>query len=115
MIETREEFDHTVAMMEALDRRAESGEARSREEETLLALLEQLVTDFDDQVELPSVEPCKTIQFLMEQRGLRQADLLTVFGSRSVASDVVSGKREPSKAHVRKLAAFFRVSTDLFL
>jgi HTH-type transcriptional regulator/antitoxin HigA len=51
----------------------------------------------------------------MEQRGLRQADLLPVFGSRSVASDVLAGKREPSKAHIRKLADFFHVSPELFL
>jgi HTH-type transcriptional regulator/antitoxin HigA len=55
------------------------------------------------------------IAFLMEQRDLRQADLLPVFGSRSVASDVLAGKREPSKAHIRKLADFFHVSPELFL
>jgi len=38
-----------------------------------------------------------------------------VFGSRSVASDVINGKREPSKAHIRKLAELFRVPADLFL
>jgi HTH-type transcriptional regulator/antitoxin HigA len=51
----------------------------------------------------------------MEQRDLRQADLLPVFGSRSVASDVLAGKREPSKAHIRRLADFFHVSPELFL
>ena len=51
----------------------------------------------------------------MEHRGLRRADLLPIFGSRSVASDVLAGKREPSKAHIRKLAEFFHVSADLFL
>jgi antitoxin component HigA of HigAB toxin-antitoxin module len=40
----------------------------------------------------------------MSQRGLRPSNLLPIFGSRRVASDVLSGKREPSKAHVRKLA-----------
>jgi HTH-type transcriptional regulator/antitoxin HigA len=55
------------------------------------------------------------IEFLMEQRGLRQADLLPVFGSRSTASDVLNGKREPSKAHIRKLAQFFRLPAELFL
>ena len=55
------------------------------------------------------------IAFLMEHKGLKQADLLPVFGSRSVASDVLNGKREPSKAHIRKLAEFFKVSPELFL
>jgi HTH-type transcriptional regulator/antitoxin HigA len=55
------------------------------------------------------------IRFLMDRRGLRQADLLPVFGSRSVASEVLSGKREPSKTHIRRLAGFFHVSAELFL
>lgn len=115
VIETREEFDRYVAMMEQLDRRAEMGAALSPEEEMLLALLEQLVKDYDDQIELPDVPPHKMIAYLMEQRGLRQADLLPIFGARSAASDVISGKREPSKAHIRKLADFFHVSPELFL
>ena len=55
------------------------------------------------------------LQFLMEQRDLRQIDLVPVFGSRSVASNVINGKRELSKAHIRKLAAFFHVSPEVFL
>ena len=51
---------------------------------------------------------------VMEALGV-PADLLPIFGSRSVASEVLAGKREPSKAHIRKLAEFFRVSADLFL
>jgi antitoxin component HigA of HigAB toxin-antitoxin module len=43
-----------------------------------------------------------------------KADLLSTFGSRSVASDVVSGRREPGKAHIRKLAKFFNLPTDVF-
>jgi HTH-type transcriptional regulator / antitoxin HigA len=115
IIETRDEFDRYVETMEALDCRAESGPPLSREEETLLALLERLVQDYDERVPLPDLEPAAVIRFLMEQKGLRQADLLPVFGSRSVASDVITGKREPSKNHIRKLAEFFRVRADVFL
>ena len=114
VIETREEFYRYVDAMEQLDRRAEKAPL-SPEELALLALLERLVKDYDDQVEIPNVPPHKMIQFLMDQRHLRQADLLPVFGSRSVASEVLNGKREPSKAHIRKLAEFFHVPASLFL
>ena len=114
VIETREEFDRYVETMEQLDRRA-AKEPLSPEELALLTLLERLVKDYDDQVELPEVPPHRMIRFLMEQRHLRQADLLPIFGSRSVASEVLAGKREPSKAHIRKLAEFFHVSAELFL
>lgn len=111
-IENEKEFDRLVAEMEELDRK----ENPTEEEETLSALLAILIQDYDDRhYPLPKLAPYKMIQFLMEQRGLRQADLLPIFGSRSVASDVIGGKREPSKVHVRKLAEFFRLPADLFL
>ena len=115
VIETRKEFDHYVAMMEQLDRRAENGKALSLEEETLVGLLEQLIQVYDDKIELPDVPPLRMLQYLMEQRGLRQADLLPVFGSRSIASTVLNGKRELSKTHIRRLAEFFHVSPEVFL
>jgi len=114
VIETREEFDRHVAMMEELDRRAGSGEALSPEEEALLTLIEHLVKEYDEKVELPRVEPYKVVRHLMEHKGLRQADLLPVFGSRSMASAVLSGKRELSKAHIRALADYFHLSSAAF-
>ena len=111
VIETDEEFDRLVEVMESLDRKPDA----TPEEAALRDLLEKLIEDYDDQFELPEVPPHKMIAFLMEHRGLRQADLLPIFGSRSVASDVLAGKREPSKAHIRKLAEFFHVAADLFL
>jgi HTH-type transcriptional regulator/antitoxin HigA len=111
VIETDEEFARLVEVMESLDHKPDA----TPEEAALRDLLEILIKDYDDQFELPEVPPHKMIAFLMEHRGLRQADLLPVFGSRSVASEVLAGKREPSKAHIRKLAEFFHVSADLFL
>jgi HTH-type transcriptional regulator/antitoxin HigA len=50
----------------------------------------------------------------MEEHGLRQRDLLDVFGSRGIASEVVSGKRAISKSQAKKLAVLFHVPADLF-
>jgi HTH-type transcriptional regulator/antitoxin HigA len=113
VIESREEFDRHVALMEELDRRAESGNA-SPEEQVLLVLLEHLVKEYDDRVELPTVAPYQIVAHLMEHKGLRQVDLVPVFGSRAVASAVLSGKRELSKAHIRGLAEFFHLSPATF-
>jgi HTH-type transcriptional regulator/antitoxin HigA len=115
VIETREEFDRYVATMEQLDRSVENGGAPSPEQNALLALLERLIQDYDDRVEMPEVPPLQILQYLMEQRDLRQADLLPIFGSRSVTSEVINGKREFSKAHIRRLADFFHVSPEVFL
>jgi HTH-type transcriptional regulator/antitoxin HigA len=115
VIETREEFDRYVQMMEDLDRRTTAGEPLAPEEEALLALLERLVQDYDDRIELPEVPPHEMVKFLMDQRGLRQAALVEVIGSRAQVSAMVSGRRGISKAQAKKLAEFFHVPADLVI
>jgi HTH-type transcriptional regulator/antitoxin HigA len=112
VIETDEELEHFVEILEALDT---SPRRLTREETAMQSLLEQLIQVYDDKIELPDVPPVRMLQYLMEQRGLRQADLLPVFGSRSIASTVLNGKRELSKTHIRRLAEFFHVSPEVFL
>jgi HTH-type transcriptional regulator/antitoxin HigA len=51
----------------------------------------------------------------VEQRELKQVDLVPVLGSRAQVSELVNGKRGISKAQVKKLAEYFRVSAELFL
>jgi HTH-type transcriptional regulator/antitoxin HigA len=91
------------------------GDVLSREELTLRELLEQLVKVYDNRIELPKPPPDDMIRYLMEEQGLKQADLVPIFGAPSIASDVINGKREPSKAHIRKAAEFFHISPAAFL
>jgi HTH-type transcriptional regulator/antitoxin HigA len=110
VIANDKEFDRMVAKLEELTFKKD----QTPEEIALAELLEKLIKDYDDMVELPDVEPYKIVLFLMEQRGLRQADLVPIFGSRSVASAVLNGKRELSKAHIRGLAEYFKLSPEVF-
>ena len=106
------EFDRMTKKLEDLTFRGKS----TAEETALAELLATLIQAYDERHHpLPQLPPHKMISFLMNQRHLRQADLLPVFGSRSAASDVLKGKREPSKAHIRKLSQFFKAPADLFL
>jgi HTH-type transcriptional regulator / antitoxin HigA len=112
VIESDDEFDRLSEKLEHLTFQKE----RTVEEETVAQLLLKLIQDYEDSHhELPNMAPHKLIQYLMEQRKLHQADLLPVFGSRSIASDVITGRRAPSKAHIRRLADFFKMPADLFL
>jgi len=115
VIRTDEEFDRTVAMLEKLDRRAESSEILSAEERELQALLACLIRDYDERIELPEASGLEVLRYLMEHGGITQAGLLPVFGSRSVVSAVLKGKRDLSKAHIRGLAKFFGLSPAAFI
>ena len=50
----------------------------------------------------------------MEENKLRQKDLLDIFGTESIASDVLNGKRELTKEHIRRLSKRFGVSPAAF-
>ena len=111
MIENDREREHFSEVLESLDR---LGRELTPEEKALDLLLARLIGDYDEKIDLPELPAHETIAFLMRQKGLKQADLLPVFGSGSVASDVLNGKREPSKAHIRRLAEFFDLSPATF-
>jgi HTH-type transcriptional regulator/antitoxin HigA len=115
MIQSDDEFDRLSAELEALDFIEEVRELDAEERE-LQALLALLCTEYEDRtVDPPTSTPLEVLKFLMEQNGLRPADLAEVFGSRAVTSQVLSGKREISKAHARRLADRFRLSVAAFI
>jgi HTH-type transcriptional regulator/antitoxin HigA len=51
----------------------------------------------------------------MEQNDLRQADLVSVFGSREHVSEVFNGKCAIGKAQAKALGEFFKASPELFI
>jgi HTH-type transcriptional regulator / antitoxin HigA len=113
VIETEKEYTRALEQVEAL---MDKGESRSHEETELYRLLIALVERYEEvYYPMEPVPPVEILQYLMEQRGLRQVDLVPIFGSSGYVSDVVNGRRGISKAHAKKLAAFFKVGADLFL
>lgn len=111
-IRSDEEFDRMVELMESIDRK----ENATPEENALSELLMKLIQDYDD-AEYPVFEssPDKALRALMEQRKLKQADLVPVFGSRGQVSAAVNGTRGISKAQAKKLAEFFHCSVKIFI
>lgn len=88
----------------------------SPEESRLLQLLTQLIEDYEDEhYPIEDAPPHEVLKFIMEQRDLKQSDLLDIFGSSGIASEVVNGKRSISKAQAKKLAERFKVSVELFI
>ena len=114
-IETDAEMDHFVEVMEGLSRAIARGEADPKKSRyTPCSPCSSRNTTIAS-IRFHKAIPYACCSSLMEQRGLRAADLTPVFGARSIASMVLNGKRELSKAHIRKLAEFFHVSPAPFL
>lgn len=112
VIHTEAENGRCTAVLERLLRKKN----RTAEEKRLAELLTLLIEQYEEQ-RYGLARPAGHIDILrhlMDANGLRQVDLLGVFGTASVVSEVLSGKRELSKAHIAKLSDRFHVSPALF-
>jgi HTH-type transcriptional regulator / antitoxin HigA len=112
VIETEAENEFYLAEVTKLMR---FGKSISPAQERLLKLLVNLIESFETQhYQLKSATPLEILTELVNDRGLKQKDLLPVFGSQGVASEVLNGKRGISKAQARALGEFFKVSPSVF-
>ncbi len=113
VIRTDDENVRIIAELQEFDKRSDKLTSEEREYCDLLTVLVEAFEQANYALE--GSTPSTRLRSLMEEHGLRQRDLLEVFGSRGVASEVVNGKRAISKAQAKKLAGLFHVPADLFL
>ncbi len=112
VITTEQENDRALSFVESLL----AEENLSPEKEQILRLLVSLIEKFEDEhYQLAASTPHSILLHLMEERGLRQTDLVSVIGSRGVVSEVVNGKRTISKSQAKSLGEFFHVDPSLFI
>jgi len=112
VIRTEKENEAYTEFLYELDQRSKRLTAAERE---LAELLTLLIEDFEEKrYRLPKAKPLDILRFLMEQHSLLQKDLVDVFGTRSIVSEVLSGKRELNKEHIARLSARFHVSPEVF-
>jgi HTH-type transcriptional regulator/antitoxin HigA len=114
-IETDAENAKALAVIDNLMSKGEN--KLSPEEDRLLRLLALLVEDYESRAHLIEFTsaPAVTLRELMREHELRQADLVSIFGSQGTVSQVLNGKREISKAQARKLSERFRLPLDIFI
>jgi HTH-type transcriptional regulator/antitoxin HigA len=112
IITTEAENDRALSIVESLL----SEQNLSPEKEQILRLLVSLIETFEDEhYQLASSTPHSILLHLMEEREIRQTDLVGIIGSRGVVSEVVNGKRAISKSQAKALGKFFHVDPSLFI
>lgn len=112
IIRTEKENDVYTEILYDLDRRSKKLTPAEKE---LAKLLTLLIEDFEERrYRLPRSKPLDVLHFLMDQHGLMQKDLVSVFGTPSIVSEVLSGKRKLNKEHIKRLSDRFHVSPELF-
>ena len=114
-IETEEANEQALGIVERLMDKGE--ENISPEEGRLMSLLVRWIEDFEDKA-YPMGEtstPLTILLSLIDDHRLKQKDLVDIFSSQSIVSDVLNGKRGISKATAKRLRARFNLPTDLFI
>ena len=102
-------------MAELLEALAANEKKQSLAMERFIETLTALIRQYEDEIEPdPEQSPAGVLKFLMEERGLRQIDLVPILGSKSYVSQILSGHRPISKDAAHKLAEFFHVSEYSF-
>ena len=112
VIHKEKENDRYLAILEELDRKDKLSPAEQR----LAELLTLLIEDFEERAyALKPAGPLEILAELMEANGLRQKDLVDIFGTPSIVSEVLNGKRGLTVDHIKKLSHRFRVSPEIFI
>ena len=72
--------------------------------------LGQLIATYERRRPMPKVSPVLLIKDIMAVHGLKQVDLIPQFGSKSLISEFLSGKRTLTKEQIIKLCKRFSLN-----
>lgn len=107
--------DHELYLERAYELMQMDIEPGSRESDEL-EVLSILIENYEKKeypIEAPT--PIDAIKFRMEQMGLKRSELQRILGSRSRASEILSGKRKLSLRMIRNLRAKLGISAETLI
>jgi HTH-type transcriptional regulator/antitoxin HigA len=112
VIHSERENEHYTALLDELDRKVGK---LTPAEQRLAELLTLLIEDFEEKhYALKPATDVEALEELMEANSLKQKDLVNIFGTPSIISEVLNGKRRLTTEHIRRLSRRFHVSPELF-
>lgn len=110
-ITSDEKLEATQAVIDSLLDRP----SLTHEEQDYLNVLGTLVSEYEQNHEsIPDLYGVELLKVLLTERGLRQKDLIMIFKTESIVSDIFNGKRQLTTRHIQELADFFHLSPAVF-
>lgn len=97
-----------------VDKLASKDKPTSEEEKYAEVLITLIEAYEEEHHSMPGASPLDVLRTLMDANDLRQKDLVPIFGSESIVSEVLHKKRDLNKAHIQKLSKRFHVSPAVF-
>src|ERR1019366_6585073 len=89
---------------------------RTTGQEKYLQTLSQLIEAYEADhhpIDTSALSPLQVLKSFVKAHNMTASALGRLLGSRDLGSKILRGERELSKANIRVLADFFKVSTDL--
>ena len=106
----REEYLERAYELMQLDLKPNSPESDE------LEILSLLIEDYEKKAyPVKSPNPIEAIKFRMDQLGLKPSELQKILGSRSRASEIMSGKRKLSLGMIRKLKNSLGIPAEILI
>jgi HTH-type transcriptional regulator / antitoxin HigA len=87
----------------------------TQDERGYLNLLGTLIYEYEQTQDIvPDIFGVDLLKALIAELNLRQKDLVPIFKTESIVSDILNGKRNLTVEHIQKLAEFFHISPAVF-
>lgn len=87
----------------------------TQEESDYLNVLGALVFEYEQNQEpIPDIYGVDLLKVLISERKLKQKDLVPIFKTESIVSDILNKKRQLTTRHIQELADFFNLSPAVF-
>jgi len=111
LITSERQHEDYLSVLDQLSSKA----SPTREKEKYAAVLLTLIEAYEEEHHsIPDASPLEVLRTLMEANDLRQKDLVPIFGSESIVSEVLHKKRNLNNMHIEKLSKRFHISPAAF-
>jgi HTH-type transcriptional regulator/antitoxin HigA len=110
-ISSERQYEEYVSVLEKLASKDNPTSEEEKYAEVLMTLIEVYEQEHHS---IPDASPVEVLRTLMDANSLRQKDLVSVFGSESIVSEILHKKRGLNKTHIEKLSRRFHVSPAVF-
>jgi len=106
--------EELTATQKAIDSLLDKGEL-TPDERDYLNVLGTLVYEYEQTLApIPDIYGIELLKALIEEFELRPKDLVPIFKTESIVSDILHEKRQLTTEHIQKIAEFFSVSPAVF-
>ena len=87
----------------------------TEEELDYIDVLGMLIYEYEKDLDIvPDIYGVELLKVLLEERNLKQKDLVSIFKTESIVSDLLNEKRKLTTRHIQELAEFFNLSPAVF-